>query len=153
MLAPEDESLFVIWAKNKNLVTCTETSQLQKDSGPDAITASRENISAQPEFLQEDPVFDVDSASKAPNSSVAFAPSTSTHGVSNTRINNTPQKTATSVIMPVGIEIPSPFKRALLWPEPDTKKRRTKEQFPSAITGEAWRAIMAKKEVKKKQKE
>lgn len=55
--------------------------------------------------------------------------------------------------MPVGIEIPSPFKRALLWPEPqDKKKRRMKEQLPSAITGEAWRAIMAKKEAEKKTK-
>lgn len=49
--------------------------------------------------------------------------------------------------------IPSPFKRALFWPEPDPKKRRTKERIPSAITGETWRAYMTKKENEKKQKE
>lgn len=49
--------------------------------------------------------------------------------------------------------IPSPFKRALFWPEPETKKRRTKERIPSAITGEAWRSYVMKKENEKKQKE
>lgn len=49
--------------------------------------------------------------------------------------------------------VPSPFKRALFWPEPDLKKRRSKERLPSAITGESWRAYMIKKENEKKQKE
>lgn len=49
--------------------------------------------------------------------------------------------------------IPTPFKRALFWPEPETKKKRTKERMPSAITGEAWRSYVIKKENEKKQKE
>lgn len=37
------------------------------------------------------------------------------------------------------------------WPEPEMKKRRSKERLPSAITGESWRAYMIKKENEKKE--
>lgn len=41
--------------------------------------------------------------------------------------------------------IPSLFKRALFWPEPEVKKRRIKERIPSAITSTCWIEYMTKK--------
>lgn len=45
--------------------------------------------------------------------------------------------------------IPSPFKRALFWPEQEVKKQLSKERLPSAITSDCWRAYMEKKENEK----
>ncbi|KAF9797241.1 hypothetical protein SFRURICE_006223 [Spodoptera frugiperda] len=74
--------------------------------------------------------------------------------VQNSELNNTISKPMPSKPQNVMDEnIPSPFKRALFWPEPEMKKRRSKERLPSAITGETWRAYMIKKENEKKQKE
>lgn len=74
--------------------------------------------------------------------------------VQNSESNNTISKPVPSKPQNTMEEnIPSPFKRALFWPEPEMKKRRSKERLPSAITGETWRAYMIKKENEKKQKE
>lgn len=50
------------------------------------------------------------------------------------------------------IIVPSPFKKALFWPEPTIKKkgRILKEKLPSTITSEAWREFHRKKELEKK---
>lgn len=50
--------------------------------------------------------------------------------------------------------IPSPFKRALFWPEetPNTKKRKAKEKIPSVVTSAAWQDYHKKKEVQKQRK-
>lgn len=75
-----------------------------------------------------------------------------------TTITNLPS-TSTSfsehMIKEKGIVVPSPFKRALFWPESTTGKKRriTKEKLPSAITSQAWRHFHEKKESEKKAKE
>lgn len=51
--------------------------------------------------------------------------------------------------------IPSPFKRALFWPENTEKpgKRRSKEKIPSVVTSKQWQEYHEKKEEAKLQKE
>lgn len=50
--------------------------------------------------------------------------------------------------------IPSPFKRALIWPEPKpAKKRASKEKIPSVVTSKAWQEYHESKERKKKEEE
>ncbi|CAG5008478.1 unnamed protein product [Parnassius apollo] len=57
-------------------------------------------------------------------------------------------------ILNKGILVPSPFKKALFWPEPTQKKRKiSKEKIPSAITSKSWREFYAKKDAEKKEKE
>lgn len=53
------------------------------------------------------------------------------------------------------LDVPSPFKRALFWPEEikSNKKRKTKEKIPSVITSDAWQEYHLKKETDKKRKE
>ncbi|CAG4966335.1 unnamed protein product [Parnassius apollo] len=53
-----------------------------------------------------------------------------------------------------GILEPSPFKKALFWPEPTQKKRKiSKEKIPSAIRSKSWREFYAKKDAERKEKE
>lgn len=51
-------------------------------------------------------------------------------------------------------KVPTPFKKALFWPDPkpQTKKRKLKEKIPSVVTSEAWRQYYQKKENEKKKK-
>lgn len=55
----------------------------------------------------------------------------------------------------IPLDVPSPFKRALFWPEPEvsTRKRRSKEKIPSVITSAAWQEYHTRKENEKKKKQ
>ena len=64
---------------------------------------------------------------------------------------NLTSKLSTSTTTPIG-NVPSPFKRALYWPEPEIKKRRIKERLPSAITSDPFIDYVEKKENEKKRK-
>lgn len=52
-------------------------------------------------------------------------------------------------------DIPSPFKGALFWPKPITKKtvRKIKEKIPSVATSDQWRDYHQRKELEKQRKE
>lgn len=51
-----------------------------------------------------------------------------------------------------GVEVPSPFKTALFWPEPTVAKKwkMKKEKVPSVTTSDAWKAYYTKKNEEKK---
>lgn len=61
---------------------------------------------------------------------------------------------ADHMIKDKNIIVPSPFKKALFWPESTIKKKRrkSKEKLPSVITSKAWKDFHKKKELDKKQK-
>lgn len=48
------------------------------------------------------------------------------------------------------LNIPSPFKRALLWPElPEKKAKRSRETLPSVVTSKSWQEYHLNKAKKK----
>ena len=51
----------------------------------------------------------------------------------------------------MSVDFPSPFKKALFWPQPckkDGKKHRSKEKVPSVVTSQQWRQYHMSKERK-----
>ena len=52
----------------------------------------------------------------------------------------------------MSVDIPSPFKKALFWPQPckkDGKKHRSKGKVPSVVTSQQWRRYHMFKEAEK----
>lgn len=81
----------------------------------------------------------------------SFPPATSS-----LELNKTPNNAfsyTTSNILSLKDQVPTPFKKALFWPE-ETKseKKRKKEKIPSTITAKAWQEYHLKKEENKKKK-
>lgn len=65
--------------------------------------------------------------------------------------NITPQKPEENTFK---ASIPTPFKKALFWPEQvNSKNKRKKEKLPSAITSEEWQHYHLRKENEKRKKE
>ncbi|KAF9802935.1 hypothetical protein SFRURICE_015532 [Spodoptera frugiperda] len=122
---------------------------------PETNDTIAQSLSSSSQNIIEENIEPVTESTKTISKDIACSAIYSTpNKVHNSELNNTISKPMPSKPQNVMDEnIPSPFKRALLWPEPEMKKRRSKERLPSAITGETWRAYMIKKENEKKQKE
>lgn len=122
---------------------------------PETNDTIAQSLSSSSQNIIEENIEPVTESTKTISKDIACSAIYSTpNKVQNSELNNTISKPMPSKPQNVMDEnIPSPFKRALFWPEPEMKKRRSKERLPSAITGETWRAYMIKKENEKKQKE
>ncbi|XP_049886788.1 uncharacterized protein LOC126381335 [Pectinophora gossypiella] len=102
---------------------------------------------------------------KNPSTSATFVnaqkpPTTqeNTRDENHTAVTNLPSTSlsfADTMLKDKGVVVPSPFKKALFWPDSTTQKKRriSKEKNPTVITSKAWREFHDKKESEKKAKE
>ncbi|KAJ8913919.1 hypothetical protein NQ315_005717 [Exocentrus adspersus] len=162
----EDTSLFQIWAtlrkgekKDMDLIAqntegdTNETEEAVRSITENEAESKQENVERLGD-ISVDKIEVDDKLTNAPkiiihSQHILCAPSTKSENLNKSQPNvKTPDK------VNLKENGPSPFKKALFWPEPKVKEKRryNKEKIPSAITSQAWQEYHSKKENEKKRK-
>lgn len=168
----EDISLFNVWKamKMKNIsetkivneerIVTEHQDESTKNNllGENHIVESVEQIEPGPSGLQSTKVYanEMTPQKIIIHSVHIFSPAaTSTPAQSTRSLSNSLKKITPLSLPSLKEQVPTPFKKALFWPEEikSDKKRKNKEKIPFTITSESWQEYHRKKLTEKERKE